>query len=53
MSYLKKCGNVSRHLKLEFASAIPASNDEKPQQIIQQDTIPSRVIGGLRGLIGC
>ena len=27
--YLKKYINIFRHLKLEIASAIPASNDEK------------------------
>ena len=31
-----KNSDIFRHLKLEFASAIPASNDEKYLQIIQQ-----------------
>ena len=29
--------NISRHLKLEFASAIPDSNDEKLKQTLQHD----------------
>ena len=38
-----------RHLKLEIALAIPASNDEKYKQIIQQDMY--RVTPGLKRLM--